>query len=611
METAPLTLAHSHARTASRETQLSNHTAASKEHELAAEQFAKAAQGTGDSLAFRTLKLLEEEHLKLARIIKVRSAQPAVSAVNEDDPTALPASSAAATAASSSLVSSSKDRRTRTTSPVSARRQTTRDLSSSIVSNLATARGKPAGQQRRGVPALPEVSTQNAGGRLYRQQDGQPSAEGRGARSPQRQRHAPPFQADSIPEEDSTQQSPATADEGFNRFFTTFENLFSKISPSLAFTTLPLSPGTVATPTDARPSSSHKATSPSRTRSRAGTTTRTANAPDEPDLNELISKPALRALRDEAGFPITQESFYVVPPSGGTVSYASMLQQQRGEELGDGIDRPNIPSPIIEGDETEGANTRAHKSQSNSADADEFVDAKESFGPPSPLSTRNSANLKKSGKKTSLSRQGSGGGKVSFGSKKTPEELELENETLRQILNEHSKRLQMWEAQSQSQTAALRMAESFRAKDFQQSPLSAGVGGVGNDGIPSSRKPAALPRKDGTEKEAAAQLAVGEDALARVAALESRLSAETARREEMERAEKKAKAENAKLQVVVGKYRERWEQLKQGARERQSKRAEASSTPAIQEESEHEQKSKESLVKETANEANGKATTTS
>lgn len=275
-----------------------------------------------------------------------------------------------------------------------------------------------------------------------------------------------------------------------------------------------------------------------------------------------------------------------------------MLQQHRGDELGD--ERPQIPSPIIEGDETDNPIPRAPKSQSNSADADEFVDARESFGPPSPRSTRNSANLKKSaaggGKKASLSRQGSaagaGGGGVQFGSKKTPEELELENATLRQTLNEHSKRLQMWEAQSQSQTAALRMAESFRVP---------GAGG-GKEGMPTARRPVALARegsgrKAASEKDPAATAAAGQEAQAKIEALERQLAEAAAERAEWEKAEKKSRAENAKLQVVVGKYRERWEQLKQGARERQSKRTEGSSTPAIPEERE-----KESLAREVRDE---------
>jgi hypothetical protein len=48
METAPLTLAHTHARNAVLETRKANPVAASEEHDLAAGEFATAAQNSSD-----------------------------------------------------------------------------------------------------------------------------------------------------------------------------------------------------------------------------------------------------------------------------------------------------------------------------------------------------------------------------------------------------------------------------------------------------------------------------------------------------------------------------------------------------------------------------------
>ncbi|EOD52112.1 hypothetical protein GTA08_BOTSDO09729 [Neofusicoccum parvum] len=76
METAPLTLAHAHARNASAETWKANSSQASDEHQLAAGEFARAAKGTSDLEAFRVLKLLESHHERLASIIKCNHASP-------------------------------------------------------------------------------------------------------------------------------------------------------------------------------------------------------------------------------------------------------------------------------------------------------------------------------------------------------------------------------------------------------------------------------------------------------------------------------------------------------------------------------------------------------
>lgn len=495
--------------------------------------------------------------------------QPHAPAVSEDDPTALNITSAAVTAATSNLASPATRKASgRTTSPTAPRRQRGRDLSSSIVSNLATARGRPAPQQRRGVPSLPEVSTQNAGGQVFRPSEKESPQSGPAARQS--------VSSSAIVAEASEPRSvrpiaTSPSDEGFERFFSTFGNLFSKISPSLAFAALPLNPQASTSPSDQRLPTSTSNISPNRHRSSSRTAAAPATFEQDADLSTLISRPALRALRDEAGFPLTHESFYVVPPSGGTESYAGILRQRGGLPE----DGPQIPSPILElpNDETGSGELGAKQrsSRHSTGSQDEFVDARESFGPPSPHGTRSSGNIKgrKAQPRSTL---------AAYGSQKTSEELEGENTALRQLLDTQSrvlekqgKRLQMWEAQSQSQTAGL-MAQSFMVT---RTPTSATT--ASPTSAAAARKPPAALTREGSKtspeiEKTTPERLTAEDAASSIAALEAKLAAEVSARQGLEKAERKTRAENAKLQAVVGKYRERWEVLKQGARERQSKK---------------------------------------
>lgn len=252
-----------------------------------------------------------------------------------------------------------------------------------------------------------------------------------------------------------------------------------------------------------------------------------------------------------------------MPPSGGTISYAGIVQQRGGLPE----DGPQIPSPIIELPSTDDAittdTTRIRGSAHSAGSHDEFVDARESFGPPSsPRASRTS------GKKAPPTAARSA--LSAYGSRKTGEELEGENAALRQLLDTQSRvlekqgrRLQMWEAQSQSQTAAA-MAQSF---------MAGRAGATVGSGPSAARKPPAAVSREPSSASVDGAMSAS-DAAAKIAALEAKLASETAARQEMEKSELKTKAENAKLQTVVGKYRERWEVLKQGARERQSKKAE-------------------------------------
>jgi len=270
-------------------------------------------------------------------------------------------------------------------------------------------------------------------------------------------------------------------DDSFQKFYSTFESLFSKLSAPLAFAGLPL------TPEQAQPEAGKDAQMPDRNR---------VSTSDGPELAKIYSKAALRIIREDGGpgFGV-QDSFYWVQPSGGTESYANMVSRRGGHNA-------HVPETIEE-------------------DAEEFVDAQETPGPPSPKSSRGSVGREKPGSRWKDVKSAGG---------KTMEELELENTALRQLLDTQSRRLQMWEASAQAQSLA-----------FSQSLRSARA--------PTSGEPAA------------------EDS-AKVRELEEMLRTERAERDRLEHRNEKMERENEKLLAVLGRYREKWEVLKEGARRR-------------------------------------------
>ena len=148
-----------------------------------------------------------------------------------------------------------------------------------------------------------------------------------------------------------------------------------------------------------------------------------------------------------------------------------------------------------------------------SEDMDEFVDARENPGDGSPVMSRK------------------GGGKASGG--KNLEELQLENESLRAVLDEMSRRL--WQFEMGAQMGSVALHQSIRASLNRN-----------NSGSP----PASVAGAGGAE--------------GRLAGLEDEMLKTKKEVERMGR-------ENEKLKGVVGRYRERWEKLKEGARTRQQK----------------------------------------
>ncbi len=116
---------------------------------------------------------------------------------------------------------------------------------------------------------------------------------------------------------ENTQQS----DEGYSRFYSTFGNFINRLSAPLAFAGLPLiaeEPAPEAPPAPEPPAQK-------RNRMRASQV-----SPADPQLSKIFSKAALRAVsRDGQG---ANDSFYIVPKTGHTVSYANILSFDQKEK---------------------------------------------------------------------------------------------------------------------------------------------------------------------------------------------------------------------------------------------------------------------------------------
>lgn len=324
-----------------------------------------------------------------------------------------------------------------------------------------------------------------------------------------------------------TEPTTPKADEPFQKFYSTFESLFSKLSAPLAFAGLPLNPDEPPPPsTPTKPPHTNqpkdRPAPPSRTSSRR-TLEASQRASADPDYSALFSRAALRAVADEHGPSSVgaAESFYVVPTSGHTLAYADILARQHRERnhdrrrsSRDGGGQDNCEENNEDGEEFE-------------ADEDLFVDARENPFPPSPEITRKRGYQKQPQR----------------GNTKTMEELHLENQAMKALLDQTSRRLLEFEMSAQTSSVALQ--RSIRQLSNAQSSLSAdgGVGGLGGLGVDSKGK--------GINQELEKKVkGMEEEVLNRV--------------KEM----KKVERENEKLRGVVGRYRERFETIKAGARAR-------------------------------------------
>jgi hypothetical protein len=443
MESSPLTRAHDHAHAAAVATrQASDTTVAINEHTQAAGEFAIAARSTSSVEALRTLKLLEEHHRRLAELLKLPPEQP--STTGDDDVSEKGGADKSSIAGGDSSKTSDPPSGAATGKAAQPpnlgqqRRYASREMSSSIASNLASARGIRS--KYRGQPLSPSVSNDQAPGNVDHQsrKDGsRHKMQNIIDNQPNKPAWVPP--APSQPTQDNRRQtqvpsrndsSPAVAeDAGYARFYNTFGSLINKISAPLAFAGLPLiqEESTVSVPNDSPESSPTKRNRPRPTPAVIA----------EPDLSKIYSKATMRALAREGHN--TNDSFYVVPTSGHTMSYANILSYEEKEKR-------RL--------EASGFSTSTH---GNEEDDDDFVDARETPAPLSPGAKRRVGRVK-----------------TERDLNNTIEELCLENKSLKDMLDKLTKRLHAFEASAQN--SAMALAESYRIMR-PGSPLSTGGAG--------------------------------------------------------------------------------------------------------------------------------------
>ncbi|KAI0525890.1 hypothetical protein F5B22DRAFT_633267 [Xylaria bambusicola] len=500
MDSSPLIKAHDHARAASTATHTSETTVAINEHTRAAGEFANAAKDTTSVEALRTLKLLEQHHRRLSELLQAPlqapSSRSSVGADSrEDEKEDAHSISDPATHPTKSL-SNEKNAPPKPTL-LKQPRYPARDLGASIASNLASARGIRS--KYRSQPLNPSVSNTEAPGSLEggskktvsrtRMQDMLDNSD--------RTTAMPPSDRTAGLVEDSSSRaiqdtSTSSSDEGFSRFYSAFGSIINKISAPLAFAGLPLISEEQAE--EQHLPSSPEISTQKRVRVRHSTT-HTA----EPDIQKLYSKAALRAVAREGHS--TNDSFYVVPTSGHTASYASILtfadKEKRRMEVSTHAIAGNLP---------------------DDADEDDFVDARESQMSHSPA-------LKRSA--------GKGTNDI------VVEELYLENKSLKDMIDKLSKRLHAFESMSQS--SGMRLAESMRLM------------------------------RPGSPLASACRSGVSEEVFTReINELKQQNQALMKQNEELEKNYSKARAN-------LVRYREKWDQLKAGAKARRAGSAQGNS----------------------------------
>ena len=552
------------------------------------------------------MKLLDQYHRQLAQSIRERDGKH-VKDIGEQAVRAVPTEQIENEKADAvPEIPKDKSQRRSDSHNAIASRILNRESSSSIADRLASARGIPANpSSRRGMSGSTNIAAQGSetkanaltqksstdnredGVVTTRSPDTKPTISKPAITHDTVQSTAPSQAALPVPSQ--------TSDEPFQRFYSTISPLLNKLTAPLAFAGLPLGFETSST-TESAPPPQPSASSTLSPRRRGTTrnitpptnttaTTTTANlaasrVTADPDYTPLFSKATLKALREAHddshssgpgghAYPFGgAESFYVVPTTGGTKSYAGILAHQS--------QIPGLPSTST--------------GTTNDLD-DEFVDASETPQPPSPQASR----FRNPGGR----RFGGGAPTAVAPNGKTLEELQLENEMIKRIVNEQSHRIQEFELASQrvmQQNAALRHgiresqmlvrppgpgASSLSSSSMPGgSTMPGGAAGGGGGGSSSSSLLLNLPpvpaptrnRKpddgndDGNDDrdDDAILATTGNEAEAKkMEILIQRLQTlETEKRQETE----DLKRDNEKLKVVVGRYRERWEKLKEGAR---------------------------------------------
>lgn len=345
--------------------------------------------------ALRILKLLEEQHHKLAQIIETQNIvqQASVDAEPKSQITSSPEPRDTSTkAAASEKPLSSTRTRPGQPSLASARLGTQqRDSSPSLAREIASRRGIPPSGRNAPSPAAQARARQM-------------SPESRRRVTATESRKVASSLADS--QADLAQErkaKKAADDDGFAKFYSSLTTgTMSKLSSVLAYAGLPLTADDII-PEHPAKSTSNKST---------------VRAANDPDVKKIFSKAALDAIEEEHrqrgtlghGFG-PAESFYVVQKGGGTYSYADIARAHQQQLAGQG---PDDEEP-------------------------DFVDAKEVQNPTSPRQGRFP--------RSSSTRD-------PYGSARTNEELDLENVTLKQTLQDLASRLAAFEAHAQDASFA-------------------------------------------------------------------------------------------------------------------------------------------------------------
>lgn len=421
------TQAHDHAKAAADATQTSNSTVAINEHTLAAGEFSNAAKATSSVEALRTLRLLEQHHQKLSELIKFSVEHPAKHVISEKDDAVEPGEKASTQASNDERTADSAPPTSKPSGTIpslaSQRRYPPRELSSSIASNLASARGIRSSNSRyRGTPVAPSISSAEAPGNvdtmtrkdssrtkmqhMLDSKTGQPKP----SWVPPSQSQAQSTHPSSLGgiSEDCRSDAPSPTDEGFSRFYSSFGSLINRLSAPLAFAGLPL------ISEESAPAEQARSESPEQKRHRGKSVSMPS---DEPNLSSIYSRAALGAVYRD-GHSGT-DSFYVVPTSGHTVSYANILNFDQKER------RRAIAASV-------------HSIDMSQDDKDDFVDARESQVP---LSSSTKRRVGKSQSERELLN--------------VIEELNTENASLKDMLDKIAKRLQVFEASAQHSRLAI------------------------------------------------------------------------------------------------------------------------------------------------------------
>ncbi|KXX76337.1 hypothetical protein MMYC01_206264 [Madurella mycetomatis] len=509
MESSPLTKAHDHARAAAIATHTSDTPVAIAEHAQAAGEFANASKSTSSVEALRTLRLLEQHHRRLSELLKLPVGPPSHAGVEndipeEDEKEASEQDGSKTTSSPGGPPAAKQTAQAKPLPTLSHQRYPGRNPSSSIASNLASARGIRA--RYSALPLTPSVSNDQAPGSLEVHPRREGSVRSKGpdpldqARKPS---WVPPaIKEDTVGEPPKSSNpepgGPTPGEDGFSRFYSTFGSLINRLSAPLAFAGLPLIAEESTPEASAAPPPDP---APRRPRHRP------SSSSADPDLAKIYSRATLNSLARDGQGP--NDSFYVVPTSGHTASYASILNHENKEKR-------RIAASLHRGDYHD-----------DNEDDDDFVDARESQVPVQPLSP------------TLRKRLGSRSSRSDKDLRNMLEELQLENASLKDVLDKVSKRLHSFELNSQ--TSHLALAQSLRL----QRPGGGGGGGGGGQ-VPGG----------------------GEALRRRNRELEEQLAEMGRRMAELER-------DHVKLQQTVEKYRERWEKLKAGAKARREAQEQA------------------------------------